>query len=1052
TSATASPQQANSSQRAGQAPRTVSEQNTANRSDVNTAGMPPNACKTFWTTGECESMFSCKFRHVKAGTSIREQEIVPAPRTTLNNDDVADVSNPFTAPLPGVVLTPTQAHNRLKIYLKPDYDFRRAEDYYTFVTILQSANPQNKTWFIKDGMEFLQLMGDPTGSGIRRIQDVLSHQDVSADDPYSPDTLSFQRGYLPVLAYLSSEWVIRSTIQTNVNALYSLVNNNLDHIALTINRCMSSCMDRLSFDEPGNRQSGLHIFKALITPLHEFLKRFKPSGHSENLVNLVRNLSGWLEQWGNAICMFHPQFSDGIVSLSLEQRRFAVSQLTKSIKPLVDLVERSEATIRRAQDKPQRAARMDPATRQRGLLLQMEVTFQPPGNLREAGPRHDNDHASIKDIRVVPPHSELACTTETYLPGNIAGAPHHLPAESMERLLDVQFRLLREELIAPIRTSVGSILNDLGKPSSEKTQLGELVKKNGGLYKCEADRDSVRFSIYTDAKFGDARHKTPAKRTAYWESVGKKRLTQGGLVALVWKTDGGPPRVYLGIISSSFNDLLDSSKKRENRIKIKVSFFDAEVELRILRRLQQSKKEERETKFLIESPAMFESVRPFLETLKAQEPTSVPFSDYLPLFNSSDLSQLKVAPPAYAHPQFDFDLRCLFDEPRDLSLRPHDPYSIARAKDVLRLESRLDDTQADAMVDALTSEISLIQGPPGTGKSYTGIEILRVLIANKIRPILLIAFTNHALDNIIVRVLEKKITSKIVRLGSRSADETVAELSLEKILMNVSKTRKDRAQGRAFGEMKRAEEAMKEFMNGITEENHQAVLLDAHLYSHYPLHHTELHEPPFWIRDLFEQSQDPEFEPVDKQSQPKSLLDFWRQGQDLAFITYSSQDTGSGAIAGGRRGRRRGKKRDNGDAPANTITDASNHPIVDRATWTNAREIFFEESCGARMIPPTPTTNRTLDQLLIGSQMWDMSKSERDRLNTHLNRELLQESQHEQLEEFERLKERHREASLEWKEIQDKTKLEVLNNAVIIGCTTNGAAKLTELLRSVAPR
>ncbi|KAG8980426.1 hypothetical protein FRC05_006058 [Tulasnella sp. 425] len=1064
----ARPPQNNPNRRGNQAtPQPAATNAISNASDVSTAGMPPNACKAYWTTGECESAFSCRFRHVKAGASIREQEPLPPPRVALNNADVADVSNPFTGALPGAALTPTQAHNRIKIYLKPDYDFRRLDDYYTFVSILQSANPQNNTWFIKDGQEFLQLMGDPIGSGIRRIHDVLAHPNVSAESGLDPTALSFQRGYLPVLAYFSSEFVIRSTLQTNVNALYSLINHNLDHVTLTIRRCMESCMTRHSFDEPANPQSGLHVFKALITPLYEYVKRFRQIGNSDNLVVLVHNLAGWLEQWGNEICSSPHRFTDSIVNLPVEQRQHTVNQLKKWIKPLVDLVERSEATTRRAEAR--RPARMDPDTRQRGLLLQMELRYQPPGQLREGGPLHENDHASIKDIRIVPPHSELVSTAETYLPCNMAGTPHHLPSESMERLLDIQFRLLREELIAPIRTSVGSIIDDLAKPPTEKTQLSELVKKNGGLYKCEQDRDSIRFSLYTDAKFGpmvcdrrgisveltfdappgDARHKTPAKRTAYWESVGKKRLTQGGLVALIWKPNGGSPRAYLGIISSSSKDLLDSAKKHESKVKVRVSFFDAEVELRILRRLQKSQKEERETKFLIESPAMFESVRPFLETLRAQEPTSFPFSDYLPLFDSGDLSQIRVAPPAYAHPQFDFDLRSLFDQPRDLLLRPHDPISVARARTILREESRLDDTQAEAMVDALTSEVSLIQGPPGTGKSYTGIEILRVLIANNIRPILLIAFTNHALDNIIVKVIEKNITKKIVRLGSRSADETVAELSLDKILMNVNKARNDRAQGRAYGNMKRAEEAMKDFMEEIVGEKSRPAQLDIHLSSQYPNHHDELHNPPFWIRELFDQSHDHDFEHPNKQNQPKSLIDFWRQGGDLAFITYPGSGNSSTPAAG--RGGRRGKNRGAG-RPDTSTNDANAAPTVDRATWTDARQTFFEETCGARAIPPAPTTNRNIDQLLRDSQMWNMSKAERDRFNARLNQGMLEGAQQEQLEEFERLKERHCEASVEWKEIQDKTKLEVLANAVIIGCTTNGAAKLTELLRSVAPR
>ncbi|EEB87724.1 hypothetical protein MPER_14830, partial [Moniliophthora perniciosa FA553] len=73
----------------------------------------------------------------------------------------------------------------------------------------------------------------------------------------------------------------------------------------------------------------------------------------------------------------------------------------------------------------------------------------------------------------------------------------------------------------------------------------------------------------------------------------------------------------------------------------------------------------------------------------------------------------------------------------------------------------LDPSQCEAMVDVLTREVALIQGPPGTGKSFTGKEILRVLFANKIRPVVLIAFTNHALDHMLRSVLDAKITERV---------------------------------------------------------------------------------------------------------------------------------------------------------------------------------------------------------------------------------------------------------------------------------------------------
>ena len=78
--------------------------------------------------------------------------------------------------------------------------------------------------------------------------------------------------------------------------------------------------------------------------------------------------------------------------------------------------------------------------------MRLEQTYDPPGHLRPEGPRHDNDFMNIAEIRICPTSEELTCQLPPYLPVTVPGAPHHLPAGSMERHLDTQFRLLREDL------------------------------------------------------------------------------------------------------------------------------------------------------------------------------------------------------------------------------------------------------------------------------------------------------------------------------------------------------------------------------------------------------------------------------------------------------------------------------------------------------------------------------------------------------------------------------------------------------------------------------
>lgn len=269
----------------------------------------------------------------------------------------------------------------------------------------------------------------------------------------------------------------------------------------------------------------------------------------------------------------------------------------------------------------------------------------------------------------------------------------------------------------------------------EKTQLGALLIKNGGLYKAAGSgTDSVMFSVYTgvwfmglkcdvkrgmsvemivDAPSGRARDGNAGKRKAYWESVGKKRLMQGSLVALVCKPAAGEDvRVHLGVITSSLEDLIRSTTYSPEHITLSVSFFETEVEFKVLSVLQNREADPTsyDTNLLVEAPVMFESLRPFLETLKNREPTAIPFSHYLAHPANGHLTDLPTFPPAYASPNYTMKLDVLFSPQRTLSLRPHDSTSIENAREALKKHSVLDPSQADALLDTLTSEFGLIQG------------------------------------------------------------------------------------------------------------------------------------------------------------------------------------------------------------------------------------------------------------------------------------------------------------------------------------------------------
>ncbi len=80
-----------------------------------------------------------------------------------------------------------------------------------------------------------------------------------------------------------------------------------------------------------------------------------------------------------------------------------------------------------------------------------EVGQDLPGALSELGPRHDNDHANIFDIKILPTTEEIQSLRLEYLPSSDP-TKHHFPG--LVGLLDRQFRLLREDTVGQLRDAV----------------------------------------------------------------------------------------------------------------------------------------------------------------------------------------------------------------------------------------------------------------------------------------------------------------------------------------------------------------------------------------------------------------------------------------------------------------------------------------------------------------------------------------------------------------------------------------------------------------------
>ncbi|CAI2339304.1 unnamed protein product [Caenorhabditis sp. 36 PRJEB53466] len=83
-------------------------------------------------------------------------------------------------------------------------------------------------------------------------------------------------------------------------------------------------------------------------------------------------------------------------------------------------------------------------------------------------------------------------------------------------------------------------------------------------------------------------------------------------------------------------------------------------------------------------------------------------------------------------------------------------YRISRMLDDFH-PTYLDESQRLAYIHTMRSEFSIIQGPPGTGKTHIGVEIVKTMLQNRshwrmTEPILIVCYTNSGLDNLLERV------------------------------------------------------------------------------------------------------------------------------------------------------------------------------------------------------------------------------------------------------------------------------------------------------------
>lgn len=317
---------------------------------------------------------------------------------------------------------------------------------------------------------------------------------------------------------------------------------------------------------------------------------------------------------------------------------------------------------------------------------------------------------------------------------------------NVEHYLDVQFRLLREDFIAPLREGI-QFYKELNNGQQYRKKINniriyhDVEFENTGKFVYDKNGWIINFNKNNKLRIN-------------WELA--RRFMYGSLLLF---TINEFQTFFIGVVLDRKINLLEQGKL-------------------IVELIGDAKPLYKRSLTMVESEVFFEPYKCSMEVLKNINSLNFPMENYI-VSASKDIDY-----PYYIDtlPKKSF----IIDDLDEFPILSNDDWP---TKEILGL----DEMQYRAFKAALTHEFAIIQGPPGTGKTFIGLKIMKTLINNLYadcagsngifsclsKPILVVCYTNHALDQFMEGVLN--FTKKVVRIGGQSKSETIEKYSLRNV-------------------------------------------------------------------------------------------------------------------------------------------------------------------------------------------------------------------------------------------------------------------------------
>ncbi|XP_046375695.2 NFX1-type zinc finger-containing protein 1-like [Haliotis rufescens] len=352
---------------------------------------------------------------------------------------------------------------------------------------------------------------------------------------------------------------------------------------------------------------------------------------------------------------------------------------------------------------------------------------------------HKDDN--FRHIKLMPTNDDINPSMKPSLTKNKAVGRY----TDVDEYLDVQYRLLREDFIQPLREGVSEYQDLLAMKDRKTIRLYQNVlvrrffcSEDGIVYRLQFD-----VSKLSQVDWGNT-----------------KRLMYGSMVCI---SSDNFKTVRFAIISDR-----KPEKLQQGRIDIK---FDNKVKL------------DPGTQFaMVETPALFVAYRHVLIGIQQIESNKLPMSEYFVECRAT------LATPEYLRHDdaISYDMSGLAMTSKDSGTSINSVSVCQEVEWPIASDLDMDESQFHAFHTALTKELAIIQGPPGTGKTYVGLKIVKALMQNRhawnpdnSRPLLVVCYTNHALDQFLEGILTF-FKGKVLRVGGRSKSDILINHNLNR--------------------------------------------------------------------------------------------------------------------------------------------------------------------------------------------------------------------------------------------------------------------------------